>query len=153
MCFGSRKTDEEGQNRSRELDKIIRQDEKRMAREVKLLLLGAGESGKSTVLKQMKLIYAQGFSKNERLEWKPVVFSNVVQSMRLIFDVMNDQSIEFENKDNEKNQAMILVDHEISPNENLPEEYLEPIKTLWSDAGVQKAVLKGNEYALHDNLS
>jgi hypothetical protein len=40
MCFGSRKTDEEGQNRSRELDKIIRQDEKRMAREVKLLLLG-----------------------------------------------------------------------------------------------------------------
>jgi guanine nucleotide-binding protein subunit alpha len=52
-------------------------------------------------LKQMKLIYAQGFSKNERLEWKPVVFNNVVQSMRLIFDVMNDQSIEFENKENE----------------------------------------------------
>lgn len=63
--------------------------------------IGAGESGKSTVLKQMKLIYATGFSKNERLEWKPVVFNNVVQSMRLIFDVMNDQSIEFENKDNE----------------------------------------------------
>lgn len=62
---------------------------------------GAGESGKSTVLKQMKLIYAQGFSKNERLEWKPVVFNNVVQSIRLIFDVMNDQSIEFENKGNE----------------------------------------------------
>jgi guanine nucleotide-binding protein subunit alpha, other len=62
---------------------------------------GAGESGKSTVLKQMKLIYAQGFSKNERLEGKPVVFNNVVQSMRLIFDVMNDQSIDFENKDNE----------------------------------------------------
>jgi hypothetical protein len=53
----------------------------------------------------------------------------------------------------QKNQALILVDHEISPNDNLPEEYLEPIKTLWSDAGVQKAVLKGNEYALHDNLS
>jgi guanine nucleotide-binding protein subunit alpha, other len=48
---------------------------------------------------------------------------------------------------------MILIDHEISMNENLPEEYLEPIKTLWADAGVQKAVLKGNEYALHDNLS
>ncbi|KAH6655743.1 G protein alpha subunit [Truncatella angustata] len=186
MCFGSRKTDEEGQNRSRELDKIIRQDEKRLAREVKLLLLGAGESGKSTVLKQMKLIYAQGFSKNERLEWKPVVFNNVVQSMRLIFDVMNDQSIEFENKENEvrkhlfckqfntrsyffflawttgaeltncckqKNQALILVDHEISLNDNLPEDYLEPVKALWADAGVQKAVLKGNEYALHDNLS
>ncbi|KAI4598669.1 G-Protein alpha subunit [Pestalotiopsis sp. 9143b] len=140
MCFGSRKTDEEGQNRSRELDKIIRQDEKRLAREVKLLLLGAGESGKSTVLKQMKLIYAQGFTKNERLEGKPVVFNNVVQSLRLIFDVMNDQSIEFGNKDNEKNQALLLLDCEISPNDNLPEDYLDPIKALWADAGVQKAV-------------
>ena len=40
MCFGSRKGDEAGDNRSRELDKIIRQDEKRMSKEVKLLLLG-----------------------------------------------------------------------------------------------------------------
>lgn len=53
------------------------------------------------MLKQMKLIYAQGFSKTEKLEWKPVVFNNVVQSMRVIFDAMADYSIEFENKDNE----------------------------------------------------
>lgn len=49
----------------------------------------------------MKLIYAQGFTKNERLEGKPVVFNNVVHSMRTIFDVMSDQGIEFENKENE----------------------------------------------------
>jgi len=41
MCFGSRdKGDESGAARSRELDKIIRADEKRMSKEVKLLLLG-----------------------------------------------------------------------------------------------------------------
>ena len=41
MCFGSReKGDEAGAARSRELDKIIRADEKKMAKEVKLLLLG-----------------------------------------------------------------------------------------------------------------
>ncbi|KAI1085048.1 G protein alpha subunit [Whalleya microplaca] len=153
MCFGRKKTDEQGVTRSRELDKVIRQDEKRLAREVKLLLLGAGESGKSTVLKQMKLIYAQGFSKNEKLEMKPVVFNNVVQSMRVIFDAMSDYSIEFENKDNEKNQALLLIDIEISPHDSLPEEYLEPVKSLWADGGVQKAILKGNEYALHDNLA
>lgn len=39
MCFGSRKVDT-GEIRSRELDKVIRQDEKRMSKEVKLLLLG-----------------------------------------------------------------------------------------------------------------
>lgn len=42
MCFGAReKVDEAGVARSRELDKMIRADEKRMAKEVKLLLLGA----------------------------------------------------------------------------------------------------------------
>jgi len=49
----------------------------------------------------MKLIYATGFSKNEKLEWKPVVFNNIIQSMRQIFDAMADYGLEFENKDNE----------------------------------------------------
>lgn len=49
----------------------------------------------------MKLIYAQGFSKNEKMEWKPVVFANIVQSFRLIFDAMNDLGIKFENPENE----------------------------------------------------
>jgi len=41
MCFGTRdKEDAAGAARSRELDKVIRADEKRMAKEVKLLLLG-----------------------------------------------------------------------------------------------------------------
>jgi hypothetical protein len=42
MCFGGReKGDDTGAARSRELDKMIRADEKRMSKEVKLLLLGA----------------------------------------------------------------------------------------------------------------
>ncbi|KEZ38821.1 hypothetical protein SAPIO_CDS10864 [Scedosporium apiospermum] len=153
MCFGSRKKDDGGISRSRELDRIIRQDEKRMAKEVKLLLLGAGESGKSTVLKQMKLIYAQGFSKSEKLEWKPVVFNNVVQAFQVILEAMNEMDIHFENPENEKNMAHVLVEQEIHPNEPFPQDFLEPIKALWQDEGVRKAIDKGNEYALHDNLS
>ncbi len=49
----------------------------------------------------MKLIYAQGFSKTEKLEWKPVVLINVIQSLRLIFDAMEDYAIDFERKENE----------------------------------------------------
>jgi guanine nucleotide-binding protein subunit alpha len=42
MCFGggADRGDVEGANKSREIDKQIRQEEKKMAREVKLLLLG-----------------------------------------------------------------------------------------------------------------
>lgn len=41
---------------------------------------------------------------------------------------------------------------ELSPNEPLPEELLQPLKKLWADPGVQQAVTHGNEFALHDNL-
>ncbi|KAG6005614.1 G-Protein alpha subunit [Claviceps maximensis] len=153
MCFRRREKDNSGASRSRDIDRGIRQDEKRMAKEVKLLLLGAGESGKSTILKQMRLIYSQGFNKNERLEWKPVVFSNIIQSFRTIFEAMTELHYSFDTPDNEKHMAHILVDLEISQEERLPQDYLEAIKMLWQDSGVKKAIAKGNEYALHDNLA
>jgi guanine nucleotide-binding protein subunit alpha len=49
--------------------------------------------------------------------------------------------------------AHILVDTEISANEPLPPDFLDPIKALWQDGGVKRAMRKGNEYALHDNLA
>lgn len=52
----------------------------------------------------------------------------------------------------QKNMAHILVDYEMRADEPLPVDYLEPIKKLWMDGGVKKAIEKGNEYALHDNL-
>lgn len=40
MCFGIRSKDNGDNIRSRDIDRVLRQDEKRMAKEVKLLLLG-----------------------------------------------------------------------------------------------------------------
>ena len=38
--------------------------------EVKLLLLGSAECGKSTVLKQMKIIHQNGYSREELLSYR-----------------------------------------------------------------------------------
>lgn len=49
--------------------------------------------------------------------------------------------------------AHVLVDREIAAEDPMPVEYLEAVKSLWSDGGVKAAIAKGNEYALHDNLT
>lgn len=47
MCFGSRNKGNPSDVRSRELDRQIRQDEKRLSKEVKLLLLGTSRKSNS----------------------------------------------------------------------------------------------------------
>jgi len=50
----------------------------------KLLLLGAGWSGKSTVFKQMKVTYGQGFSDEERKSLRWTIYQNVYQAMKTL---------------------------------------------------------------------
>ena len=52
--------------------------------EVKLLLLGAGESGKSTVLKQLKLLHQGGFTHQERMQYGQVIWADAIESMRTL---------------------------------------------------------------------
>jgi guanine nucleotide-binding protein G(o) subunit alpha len=51
--------------------------------------LGAGESGKSTFVKQMKIIHENGFSRDECKQYKPVVYSNTIQSLAAVIKGMD----------------------------------------------------------------
>ncbi|CAK7895883.1 guanine nucleotide-binding protein alpha-1 subunit [[Candida] anglica] len=60
---------------------LRRQNEKQL---FKLLLLGAGESGKSTVLKQLRLLHQGGFSQPERVQYAQVIWVDLIQSMKIL---------------------------------------------------------------------
>lgn len=59
------------------------------------LVLGAGESGKSTIVKQMKIIHETGYSKEECEQYRPVVYSNTIQSLMAIIRAMGQLRIPF----------------------------------------------------------
>lgn len=53
------------------------------------------------MLKQMRLIYAQGFSKPEKEEWRAIIFNNILSAFKVILDAMEELGIEFGDKDND----------------------------------------------------
>ncbi|KAJ7718628.1 G-protein alpha subunit [Mycena metata] len=65
---------------SASIDRQLLEDSKRYRKECKILLLGSGESGKSTIVKQMKIIHQDGYNEKELREWVGVVRRNAVES-------------------------------------------------------------------------
>lgn len=65
--------------KSKEIDKCINRDKTYVKRLVKILLLGAGESGKSTFLKQMRIIHGQDFDQRAKEEFRATIYSNVIK--------------------------------------------------------------------------
>ncbi|KIH64844.1 hypothetical protein ANCDUO_04842 [Ancylostoma duodenale] len=51
---------------------------------------GAGECGKSTVLKQMQILHSNGFTEEEINEKKAIVYNNLVTSMCTILKAMDN---------------------------------------------------------------
>ncbi|XP_039618198.1 uncharacterized protein LOC120534672 [Polypterus senegalus] len=56
--------------RSRRIDRHLRSESQRQCREIKLLLLGTSNSGKSTIVKHMKIIHNGGFNLEACMEEK-----------------------------------------------------------------------------------
>ena len=85
--------EEEEYARSRAIDKELHQAKKSMKREVKLLLLGAGESGKSTFLKQMRIIHGYTFDPGVLDEYREVIYNNIIRGMKVLIDARDKLGI------------------------------------------------------------
>lgn len=71
------------------------EDGEKVVCEVKLLLFGVGEFGKSIIVKQMKIIYEVGYLEEECKQYKVVVYSNIIQLIIVIIRVMGRLKIDF----------------------------------------------------------
>jgi guanine nucleotide-binding protein G(i) subunit alpha len=53
-----------------------------------LIITGSGESGKSTIVKQMKIIHKEGFTDAELAEYRSIVYKNVLDSAQAVIVFM-----------------------------------------------------------------
>src|SRR6056300_1755627 len=69
---------------SREIEKLMSKQKEIHNAKVKLLLLGAGESGKSTIFKQMRVLFGAPLTEDEKQQITPVVYNNTITSMKIL---------------------------------------------------------------------
>lgn len=138
--------------RSKQIEKNLKEDGIQAAKDIKLLLLGAGESGKSTIVKQMKIIHESGFTQEDFKQYRPVVYSNTIQSLVAILRAMPNLDITFANEDRETDAKMVMdVVSRMEDTEPFSEELLAGMQRLWADGGVQECFSRSNEYQLNDS--
>nr|CAD7457855.1 unnamed protein product [Timema tahoe] len=152
-CTVSTAVEKEAAERSKNIDKNLRADGERAARVVKLLLLGAGESGKSTIVKQMKIIHETGYSKEECEQYRPVVYSNTIQSLMAIIRAMGQLRIDFSDPGRADHARQFFTLACAAEEGELTTELVILMKRLWQDAGVQLCFTRSREYQLNDSAA
>ncbi|KAH9406649.1 hypothetical protein TYRP_013632 [Tyrophagus putrescentiae] len=81
---------------NQKIEHQLRKEKRNSRKHIKLLLLGTGESGKSTFIRQMRIIHEHGYdSVHERMEYVPRIHQNLLTTLYSLTHAMNMLHIEY----------------------------------------------------------
>jgi GTPase SAR1 family protein len=131
---------------NRQLDKAQQKDAQRDKIVKKLLLLGAGESGKSTLFKQMITIYGHGFPVDERKSYCPVIFTNIIACMRALCEASPAYGgVEA------KESYQFVMEMQDDDSVQITSSNVHHFKELWKDPGILRAYDNRSKFQLPDS--
>jgi len=142
--------------RSKWIDQGLGKDKKTDRESIKLLFLGAGESGKSTLLKQMTIINGHGFSEEERLQFVPLIHSNILTSIKTLikenygFVNSNIQFVDQFRMSPEADAAARRLEV-LRFDDSLSDSVVNDIRTVWADPGILNTYEQRSAFQLSDS--
>ena len=107
-----------------------------------ILCLGAGESGKSTVIKQLTFIHKQQLVPDERLSYVKVLQNNTVQCMVTL--IREAEAFGYAFTEEERISADLILAHD--QRQTLPYDSIQDIDRLWQSEAVQLTYARRNEF-------
>ncbi|KAL1871607.1 hypothetical protein VTK73DRAFT_1956 [Phialemonium thermophilum] len=151
-CMSSSSEESELKKNSQRIDKELEEDSKRLRKECKILLLGSGESGKSTIVKQMKIIHLKGYSEDELYNYRPTIFKNLIECAKALIDAMYQFNIEPVIEEN-KAYCQFLLQYTV---ESGPQAVIDPrvgkaVKSIWNDPARDQLMERQTEFYLMDS--
>nr|XP_020040613.1 guanine nucleotide-binding protein G(q) subunit alpha [Castor canadensis] len=133
-----------------EIERQLRRDKRDARRELKLLLLGTGESGKSTFIKQMRIIHGSGYSDEDKRGFTKLVYQNIFTAMQAMIRAMDTLKIPYKYEHN-KAHAQLVREVDVEKVSAFENPYVDAIKSLWNDPGIQECYDRRREYQLSDS--
>ena len=125
------------------------------------MLLGCGQAGKSTFIKQMRIIHSEGFQDDEKEQIKLDIASNIAHSITcLIENSVFDETLETD--EGKKLQAAIdnitstfdkhfdINTQLYAPDTQVVLEMADEISFVWKSAPIQQAYSNRNNFQLID---
>ncbi|VIO98489.1 Uncharacterized protein BM_BM13107 [Brugia malayi] len=121
--------------RSKGIDREINESAIESAKAIKLLLLDTGDSGKSTLLKQMSNVW---------------LYSNTIHAMDDILKVMERCSIKF-SEPARKDDSAVIAQAISTESKSITYEIATAIKNLWQDPAIQNIYERRHDHNLHES--
>lgn len=134
----------------REIERQLRRDKRDSHRELKLLLLGTGESGKSTFIKQMRIIHGKGYNDTDRKGFTRLVFQNIMTAIQALIKAMESLQIVYVD-DHNIEHARKLSQVDADQVSTLDAWQVDAIRKVWNDHGVQSCYDRRREFQLSDS--
>ena len=116
----------------------------------KILLLGAGECGKSTVLKQIKLVHKVPLTAKELEEYTINIRRNAIEAIQTLLLVGGELGEGLDNSELMEEVESILLLDMYEANTLLTPELATTIHMIWQDAGMQRIYDQREFYHLMD---
>ncbi|GAA51656.1 guanine nucleotide binding protein (G protein) alpha q polypeptide [Clonorchis sinensis] len=112
--------------------------------------LGTGESGKSTFVKQMRIIHGSGYTDDDKRAFVGLIYQNIFIAMHTMLDAIEKLGIAYSNPDNQANVDLIReVDAETVT--QLEPDKVVAIHQLWADPGMKECYERRREFQLTDS--
>uniref|UniRef100_A0A6A7G1V2 Guanine nucleotide-binding protein subunit alpha-14-like n=1 Tax=Hirondellea gigas TaxID=1518452 RepID=A0A6A7G1V2_9CRUS len=116
-------------------------DKKKKIKPIKLLLLGTGESGKSTLFNRFLMDHGDGMSDEDRIDYAQPIFQLVIRSMQLLIQASVRMNDDYDSKITPEISAAVKLIMSLRPDhrEPLTTDMADAITLLWNDSLIQAA--------------
>ncbi|KAJ5072380.1 guanine nucleotide-binding protein g(o) subunit alpha [Anaeramoeba ignava] len=134
--------------RNKKIENYIEKDFEEKQKEVKILVLGTGESGKTTLIKQMMILFQKGFGDDDRDSYFIAIRQNVILFSIALISIVETLNIKVLDETREIFRQIEKLDKD-----DLDETSGKLIQKIWADSGLKEAFSRRSQFQVPDSTS